>query len=164
MSRINNPFHYTGCGLDNIYLSSGVNFHKAGDEYGNGYSINDADDLHKVLCLIVAMKPAALSAREVKFLRIEADLSQKELAAKLGVTNQTVSLWERDRQPIQRAESLVLRALVAEHLPDGAPSIKSLLEHLDTTDFDADAWSRIVLDWRPSQVEDDHHWSRAMPA
>ena len=27
----------------------------------------------------------------------------------------------------QRAESLVLRALVAEHLPDGAPSIKSLL-------------------------------------
>ena len=38
----------------------------------------------------------------------------------------------------QRAESLVLRALVAEHLPDGAPSIKSLLEHLDTTDFDAD--------------------------
>ena len=38
----------------------------------------------------------------------------------------------------QRAESLVLRALVAEHLPGGAPSIKSLLEHLDTTDFDAD--------------------------
>ena len=38
----------------------------------------------------------------------------------------------------QRAESLVLRALVAERVPDGAPSIKSLLEHLDTTDFDAD--------------------------
>lgn len=46
--------------------------------------------------------------KEVRFLRIEADLPQKELAAKLGVTDRTVSLWERDHQPIQRAESLVL--------------------------------------------------------
>ena len=68
MSQANNPFHYTGCGLDNIYLSSGVNFREAGDEYGGGYSINNADDLHKVLCFIIAMKPAALSAKEVKFL------------------------------------------------------------------------------------------------
>ena len=164
MIRTHNPFHYTGCGLDNIYLSSGVNFRKADDEYGNGYSINDADDLHKVLCLIVAMKPAVLSAREVKFLRIEADLSQKEVAAKLGVTDQMVSLWERDRQPVQRAASLVLRALVVEDLLDGAPSIKSLLEHLDSTDFDADAWRRIVLDWRCSRAEDEHRWSRAAPA
>ena len=160
----NNPFHYTGCGLDNIYLSSGVNFREADDEYGSGYSINDADDLHNVLCFILALKPAALSAQEVKFLRIEADLSQKELAAKLGVTDQTVSLWERDRQPIQRAESLVLRAFVVEDVLDSAFGMKSLLEHLDTTDFDADAWSRIILDWRPPQAEDDHHWGRAMRA
>lgn len=160
MTQGNNPFHYTGCGLDNIYLSSGVIFREAGDEYGSGYSINDADDLHKVLCFMVAMKPAALSAQEVRFLRIEADLSQKELAAKLGVTDQTVSLWERDHQPIQRAESLVLRTLAVEDVLD----MKSLLEHLDTTDFDADAWSRITLDWRPPQADDDHCWGRAMQA
>ena len=42
--------------------------------------------------------------------------------------------------------------------------MKSLLEHLDTTDFDADAWSRITLDWKPSPADDDHCWGRAMPA
>ncbi len=164
MSQANNPFHYTGCGLDNIYLSSGVNFREAGDEYGGGYSINNADDLHKVLCFIIAMKPAALSAKEVKFLRIEADLSQKELATKLGVTDQTVSLWERDRQPVQRSEGLVLRTFAIEDILDSALGMKSLVEHIDTTDFDADAWNRIVLDWKPPQEEDEHHWHKAIQA
>lgn len=102
--------------------------------------------------------------KEVRFLRIEADLPQKELAAKLGVTDRTVSLWERDHQPIQRAESLVRRTLAFDGVLDSTLGMKSLLEHLDTTDFDADAWSCIALDWRPPPADDDHCWGRAMRA
>lgn len=158
MDLLNNElFHYTECGLDNIYLASGVNYVKT--EYGDGYSIHDADDLHQVIGMLVALKPAELSSAEVKFIRIELDLSQKELAALLGVTDQTVSLWERGKQIIQRAESLVLRALMLDKA-HGRVHMKNLIDHIDTIDFDEDIWARLILGWRPAEEESDgnHHW------
>lgn len=158
MDLLNNElFHYTACGLDNIYLASGVNRVKT--EYGDGYSMHDADDLHQVIGMLVALKPAELSSKEAKFIRIELDLSQKELAALLGVTDQTVSLWERGKQTIQRAESLILRALMLDKAY-GVVQMKKLIDHIDTIDFDEDVWARLILGWRPAeeQAEDHHHW------
>lgn len=158
MDLLNNElFHYTACGLDNIYLASGVNNVKT--DYGDGYSIHDADDLHQVIGMLVALKPAELSSKEVKFIRVELDLSQKELAALLGVTDQSVSLWERGKQTIQRAESLVLRALMLDKA-HGRVHMKNLIDHIDSIDFDEEVWARLILGWRPTEEDSDgsHHW------
>lgn len=150
-------FHYTACGLDNIYLASGVDVFDDAD-FGESYSIKNADELECVITFIVAFKPAELNGKEIRFLRVQTDLSQKELAQKIGVTDQTVSLWERDRQEIQRTTSLLLRSMAICAHVERAP-VNDLIEHIDTTDFDEEAWSEIILRWHQRKEDDDHHWN-----
>ena len=40
-------FHYTDCGLNNIFLTNGVVPHLSA--YGEGYSIQDSKGLHKAI-------------------------------------------------------------------------------------------------------------------
>lgn len=158
-------FHYTDSGLDNVYLASGVNHFESDDEYGGGYSINNLDGLHKVLVLFVANKGAALTPKEIRFLRIEMDLSQKELAHKLDNTDQTISLWERGKVPIPWAESLVLRSMAVGRAWGQSLNLEQLVDELHTKDFDQELWDHLVMRWKPIEPEgddgddDEHaHW------
>lgn len=86
-------YHYTQCGLNNIFLQNGYDLKET--PYGSGVSIHDADGLHRVIAMALVDKPKPLTGDEFRFLRIELDLSQKALGEYLGKTDQSVANWEK---------------------------------------------------------------------
>src|SRR5262249_17941272 len=62
----------------------------------------------------VVLKPARLSAQEIAYLRRCLDLSQRQLSELVGVSEQTVSLWERGAHGIDRSAETVLRKFSVE--------------------------------------------------
>ena len=47
----NEPYHYTECGLDYVWLRNGFKRHET--PYGSGVAITEADQLHKVIARAV---------------------------------------------------------------------------------------------------------------
>ena len=55
-----------------------------------------------------------MSGEEIRFLRKEIDLSQKNLGLLLGVEDQTVARWEKGTVAIPRSADILLRGLYME--------------------------------------------------
>lgn len=123
-------YHYTQCGLDNVWLENGYAVKKTA--YGKAVAIEDADGLHKVLALELIAKQGHLSGKELKFLRVAMDLSQSGLGKLLGATEQSVSLWERTGKVPQAADGLT-RMLAAEKL-NGNCKVSEVVERISTVE------------------------------
>ena len=108
------PFHYKMCGLDDVFLLNGFTVEET--DYGRGASIHDALELHKTIGQHLILKKQALSPRAVRFLRREMDLTQEELAKRLGVTAQTVARYEKGETDIPGPADKLLRFVYAMHL------------------------------------------------
>ncbi|MGB0682077.1 MAG: helix-turn-helix domain-containing protein [Magnetovibrionaceae bacterium] len=125
-------YHYTLCGLDNIYLTNGVDEHQT--EYGDGVSIQNADDLDTAIALAVISLPYRLQGQDLRFLRSLLDLSQKELADRLGTQRVTIARWEgKPYTPITGSADRLLRFYCSERLFAGACSaaLTDLLPEID---------------------------------
>jgi DNA-binding transcriptional regulator YiaG len=124
-------YHYTECGLDNVWLANGYVEHKT--PYGTGVSVSEADQLHEVLALAIATKHGRISGKELRFLRAMLDFSQAALGVTLGVKDQSVSLWER-KDSITTAAEAIVRMLVVEKL-NGNQRVEDMLSRI--ADLDA---------------------------
>lgn len=95
-----NWFHYTACGLDNIWLANGFSFKET--QHGQGVSIQDIDGLHRLLANKLVEKNGRLTGKEFRFLRVHLGLTQQGLGKLMGdVSENAVSLWERkDTVPV----------------------------------------------------------------
>jgi DNA-binding transcriptional regulator YiaG len=121
-------YHYKESGLDNVWLENGYRQHKT--PYGRGVSIQDTEGLHKVIgqSLVSAERP--LTGAELRFIRLEMETSQRDLAAMLGTTEQTLRLWEKKRETsIPGSSDRLLRALYSEFL-GGNKSVRRMLKRL----------------------------------
>ena len=107
-------YHYTECGLDNVYLEKMNSVADHGGE--ETVSIPAIGVLHRVIAEGIISAPYKMSGREIRFLRTEMGLSQDEMAKLLRVERLTVSRWERDDNPINGAAEMILRLLVAKRL------------------------------------------------
>jgi putative transcriptional regulator len=108
------PYEYTDSGLDGIVLQNGYTIHKT--QYGRGVSITNVERLHREIGSMI-IRQLHISGAELRFLRLELDKTQAELAALLGTSEQTVSLWERDRKAsMPETAARLLRLLYAEHI------------------------------------------------
>ncbi|MSP81182.1 MAG: helix-turn-helix domain-containing protein [Rhodospirillales bacterium] len=125
-------YHYTDCGLRNVWLANG--FRRQKTPYGPGVAIEGLPALHRAIGLWLAGKPRPLTGSEVRFLRKELDLSQKALAAIVGQSEQTVSLWERRGRIPQTADRFV-RALYRE-TAEGNAHIRDIVARLALKDAD----------------------------
>lgn len=79
----------------------------------------NVEELHRQLALGLAAKAAALTPREIRFLRTYLGLSGTDLAKRMGVSKETVSRWERIDKPLAMggpAERL-LRLMVVRDRP-----------------------------------------------
>jgi len=103
--------HYKGCGLDNVWLESGYTVRET--KYGNAYSIDDIDGLYQAISRAISTHGnGKLSGAELRFLRKQLNLSQKELASLLGRKDQTVAIWEkRDAVPEDAGQLIKLLAI-----------------------------------------------------
>lgn len=131
MTHANKQYHYTECGLDNVYLLNGFEF--TATPYGRGVSIHDVDGLHAAIGMKLAEQTSTLEGKEVRFLRHELDLSQKILAGLLAVDEQSVARWEKGKTkipgPAQRLLSSVYREMIT-----GDSKITENLEKLSALD------------------------------
>lgn len=131
----NNYYHYSGCGLDHVWLTNGYQIHNH-PLYGPSVSIQDLDGLHRAIGLALVNKLAPLSGAELRYLRIEMDLSQRALGEFLGRQAQTVALWEKGQKPPEGVDYLV-RYIYRQHLGDKTTYVEEVqrLRELDQQDY-----------------------------
>ncbi|PHS70666.1 MAG: transcriptional regulator [Methylophaga sp.] len=120
-------FHYTSCGLQNIWLRNG--YRKVQTPYGLGSSISDLEGLHAVIGMHIVNTKPKLSGAEVRFLRKELDLPQVQLAQLLGVSEVSVRGWENHRTKISKPADKILRLLYSQHI-NGDGDTKEFIERL----------------------------------
>lgn len=123
-------YHYTQCGLNNVWLENG--FTVKSTPYGKGLAIEDAVGLHQVLALDLTQKKGSITGKELKFLRVVIGLSQEGLGRLLGATEQSVSLWERTGKVPKNSDSLT-RMLVSEKL-NGDCKVTAIIERINTVE------------------------------
>jgi DNA-binding transcriptional regulator YiaG len=141
-------YHYTECGLDNIYLQNGYD---KSDLDGESYiSIDSIDELHVAIGELLVEQSIALSPKEFRFLRTELNLSQKVLGGILDVDGQTVARWEKGETNIPRTSDVVLRAIYLESI-DKDSSVALMLQALSETEAQ-ETIEKIVL------AEENHNW------
>jgi len=128
------PFHYTMCGLDNVYLMNGFNV--AETNYGEAISIREADELHKAIGLYLVQHRKVLSPKEVRFLRKQLDLTQAELGGLIGQSSQQVARWEKGQSEISGPADRLIRTIFLFSIlsEQGGDEYMNLLEALDQMD------------------------------
>lgn len=122
-------YHYEECGLSNIWLQNGFTIEED-DEYGELVSISSVHELHDTIGLFLITQKPELNGEEIRFLRKELNLSQKNLAGLLGVGETSVRNWESDRGLIGRPTELLLRALYKEQV-QGNGKLRKMIEDLN---------------------------------
>lgn len=141
---------YAECGLPYIWLLDGYRLEDG--PYGSSLSIDDIDGLHRAIARWAVDHLPRLCGREVRFLRLEMQLTQAELAESLGVGEQTVSLWERaPRKPVPVVTDRLLR-LVTEAWLDEQQPLARVMAHLRETanrkQVSRQSFRRGRRDWR----------------
>ena len=133
------PYAYTVCGLDNIFLLNGyrTDYHD-GEE---SISVIDVEGLHRAIGRHLVLHRKGLSPKEVRFLRKTMDLTQAELAAKLGNDAQSVARWEKGTCEMPgTAEKLLRVTFLAENMRDDSDLailrklLVSVMDELDSVD------------------------------
>ena len=108
------PLHFVGCGLDNVFLTSGYDFFDTPE--GRGVRIRNLDELHGVIGEYLAAHKNALNGKELRFLRKHMGLTQAELGNLVRLSSQQVARWEKDQCDISGAAESLIRILFLEHL------------------------------------------------
>lgn len=122
------PLRYTECGLPNVELVDGFTIEAT--PYGEAVRIHDVEALHRSIGRELAHKSGPLTGAEVKFLRRELDMTQKNLAKSLGVETRTVQRWEGgDKPSMEETADAVLRMLYLESLDEQSP-VSDILRRL----------------------------------
>jgi DNA-binding transcriptional regulator YiaG len=125
-------YHYKESGLDNIFLVNGYRRHRT--RYGEGFSIADTAGLHTAIGRWLINSPKPLNGAGLRFLRLEMEITQRNLAALVGTTEQSLRLWEKHRKKVLpgSADRLV-RAIYSEYI-GSANSVRRMLDRLAELD------------------------------
>ena len=100
------------CGLESVTLV-GVMVHRCPRCGALSASIPKMASLHAALAELVISKAPRLSGAKVRFLRKFIGYSGADFAVRMGVSAETVSRWENDREPIGAVAERLLRLMVA---------------------------------------------------
>jgi len=109
-----NTYHYTECGLQNVYISG---LEPTVDEDGDDViEIPFINVLHTAIAHGIVKHAKGISGSELRFLRSEVGLTQAELALLVHADKQTIGRWERGEWPIDSTAETVIRRLAIEKL------------------------------------------------
>lgn len=128
-------FHYVACGLHNVWLANGYT-EGVNSEGKPMFHVENVKGLHKAIGLSLVEKDTLLTGDEFRFLRNEIKLTRKNLAAVLGISEETIKKWESGENPIQKTSDIMLRNLFLEN-QNMASVVRGLLEkinHLEKKD------------------------------
>ncbi|MEL6448381.1 MAG: helix-turn-helix domain-containing protein [Pseudomonadota bacterium] len=126
------PFHYTECGLDNVYLASG--YEKSTSPDGEeGVRVHNVEGLLEAIGIFLATRKKELVGQELRYLRKHIGMTQKELGGYVRLTSQQVARWEKDQCKAQGSAEAIVRVLFLEHVL-GTTLVTELLRDLDSAD------------------------------
>lgn len=110
----NEPVLYRACGLDEIYLLNGYDME---DHDGEQHlSVTKMDELHEAIGRHLVTHRKGLAPKEIRFLRNTMNLTQAELAMRLGNNAQSVARWEKGECEVPGASEKLLRVVYLAHL------------------------------------------------
>lgn len=98
-------YQYRECGLDNVWLMNGYEIHET--PYGRTVSFNDPESLDAAIAKALTQKSARLTGRELRFLRLMLDLTQKGLGELVGREAQSIANWEKDPELNDDADFII---------------------------------------------------------
>jgi DNA-binding transcriptional regulator YiaG len=148
-------YHYTDSGLDNVWLENGYTIHQT--PYGEGISIQNTEGLHRAIGEWLIALPKPLSGAELRFLRLEMELTQRDLAGILGADEQAVRRWEKAKsKAINGPADRLLRALYSEYL-HGDGSVRRVVDRLaalNQVDKSDVRFRETPKGWQPDECAD----------
>ena len=144
-------YHYTESGLDNIWLRNGFVIEET--PYGEGVGIANVAGLHEAISRDIIDSPHPISGPELRFLRIELDLSQMRFGEYFGRGDQAVAKWEKTGE-IPADVDYLLRHIIRQTLGESTVYTEEVdrLRALDRIDAEErvefhkseDSWVRSV--------------------
>lgn len=123
------PYRFRDCGLDNVFLLNGFNFQTT--PYGEAMSFNNLNELHRAIARHLVNDKPKLNGHEFRFIRKEMNMTQKMLGDKIGISEQTIALWEKDKVAIQGYGDLLIRLLYKEWVGENI-QLSKLADHLNS--------------------------------
>ncbi len=108
-------YPYLEAGIEGVYLS-GVKVSRC----ANGHeevAIQNVEGLHRMLAFAVTARPAKLHGAELRFLRKYLGFAGVTFAPIMGVTPETLSRWENDKEPMGATAERLVRVLVHRVAP-----------------------------------------------
>ena len=153
LRKLENPYHYRECGLDNIYLVNGVR--RKSTPRGASIHIEDLEGLHRAIGRMLISEKKRLNGRELRFLRHELNLTQEHLAALVYTDVQSVARWEKEKTKLPGPADRLIRLIYKEHINGNEAICEPLrkLAELDEIMNDEDA--PLVM------FEENHGWEVA---
>ncbi|WP_142850539.1 DNA-binding transcriptional regulator [Telmatospirillum sp. J64-1] len=106
-------YHYTECGLENVWLVNGYREIETG--YGKAVSVPNSRALHQAIATDLIHRKPHLSGGELRFLRGNMDKTQAEFAYLLGRDTQTVARWEKSEE-VPDLVNVLARVIYLNHL------------------------------------------------
>lgn len=106
-------FHYTACGLPNIWLENGYTetFAEDGTAF---FNITGIRELHTAIAQHLTAKDAPLTGAEFRFLRAELKMSRKTLAELIGCSDEAIKKWESGANKLPKLTDATVRKLFLE--------------------------------------------------
>lgn len=108
--RIQESYHYTECGLENIYLKNVTLLacEQCGEE---SLLLSKLLALHETIARGIALQPCALRGPDIRFLRRQLGYSAKRWASFLRIDISTLSRWENSQQEVGPQSDALIRLL-----------------------------------------------------
>jgi putative zinc finger/helix-turn-helix YgiT family protein len=127
MVSVRENYSYTASGLPQVTLV-GVEVRRCKACGEHEVVIPRIEELHRVIALAVIGKRSRLMAAETRFLRKHLGWSGADFARHMGVTPESVSRWENDREKMGPVADRLLRMMVANKAPVSEYPIAALAE------------------------------------
>jgi len=109
-------YHYTRCGLDNVWLVNGFYEEDLG-EYGKSVVVEHVEELERAIARQLVDQERPLTGQEFRFIRVMLDLSQTAIGRRLGKDYQSIARWEAEaRKAVPRFADAAIRARYLESI------------------------------------------------
>jgi putative zinc finger/helix-turn-helix YgiT family protein len=116
MTSARENYSYTASGLPYVTLV-GVEVRRCKACGEHEVVLPKIEQLHRAIALAVISKHARLTAAEIRYLRKYLGWSGADFARHMGVTPESVSRWENEREQMGAVADRLLRLMVATKAP-----------------------------------------------
>jgi putative zinc finger/helix-turn-helix YgiT family protein len=127
MTSADENYGYAASGLPYVTLV-GVEVRRCAACGEHEVVIPKIEQLHRTIAMAVVEKRSRLTAAEIRFLRKYLGWSGVDFARHMGVTAESVSRWENDREQMAAVADRLLRLMVVTQAPVSDYSLDALVD------------------------------------